>query len=273
MLSVSNIAWAPDEEEGAAALLAQRGIQYVDVAPGRYFSDPAGATDHEIAAARQWWERRGFKIAGMQSLLFGTQGLNLFADPHDAMLDRLGAVCRIGAGLGARALTFGSPRQRDRSGLDDAAVEAIALDFFRRLGDRAASEGVIVCLEPNAAVYGSNFMINNGDTAAMVRAVAHLAIALQLDVGNLALNAEPAAVTIAAVAPLVGHIHLSEPLLKPLGDGDAPHGEAAKAIHALLPGSIMTIEMVRAEGESALAAVDRAIGFARRTYDAEPGAC
>ena len=61
--------------------------------------------------------------------------------------------------------------------------------------------------------------------------------------------------------------------LKPLGDGDAPHGEAAKAIHALLPGSIMTIEMVRAEGESALAAVDRAIGFARRTYDAEPGAC
>ncbi len=267
MLSVSNIAWAPDEEEAAAALLAERGIGCVDVAPGRYFSDPAAATDREIAAARAWWEQRGLTIVGMQSLLFGTQGLNLFADEAGVMFDRLGAVCRIGAGLGARALTFGSPRQRDRGELDDTAVQTIAVDFFGRLGDRAASEGVIVCLEPNAAVYGSNFMINNVDTAALVRAVGHPAIKLQLDIGNVALNAEPAAATIRAVAPLVGHVHLSEPMLRPLGDGDAPHVEAAQAIQAHLPDHVMTIEMVRAEGEPALVAVDRAITFARRTYE------
>ena len=273
MLSVSNIAWAPDEEEAAAALLAERGIGCVDVAPGRYFSDPAAATDREIAGTRAWWEERGLSIVGMQSLLFGTQGLNLFADHSGVMFDRLGAVCRIGAGLGARALTFGSPRQRDRGDLSDADVQSIAVDFFGRLGDRAASEGVIVCLEPNAAVYGSNFMINNTDTAAMVRAVAHPAIALQLDIGNLTLNAEPAEATIAAVAPLVGHVHLSEPMLRPLGDSDAPHAEAAGAIHAHLPNRVMTIEMVRAEGEPALAAVARAITFARSTYETEAAPC
>lgn len=273
MLSVSNIAWAPDEEEAAAALLAERGITWVDVAPGRYFPDPGTATERDILNVREWWELRGFKIAGMQSLLFGTQGLNLFADPQGSMFERLSSVCRIGAGLGAHALTFGSPRQRDRSGLDDATTQNIAVDFFGRLGDRAASEGVVVCLEPNAPVYGANFMTNNVDTAAMVRAVGHRAIALQLDIGNLALNAEPAAEMIGEVAPLVGHIHLSEPMLIPLGDGDAPHAEAARAIHALLPDRIMTIEMVRAEGEPALAAVDRAIGFACRTYEAGAAQC
>ena len=273
LLSVSNIAWAPDEEEAAAAVLAAQGIAHVDLAPGRYFADPAAASDPEIAAVRAWWEERGLRIFGLQSLLFGTQGLNLFDDPNDVMLDRLSAVCRIAAGLGAKVLTFGSPRQRDRGQLDDAAVETIAIEFFTRLGDRAAEAGVAICLEPNAAVYGSTFMVTNPETAQIVRAIAHPSIPLQLDIGNLALNAEPPFATIAEVVPLVGHIHLSEPMLKPLGTGDAPHVEAATAIGELLAGRVMTIEMVRAEGEPPLAAVERAIGFARRVYEGAQTPC
>ncbi|MGC8000720.1 sugar phosphate isomerase/epimerase, partial [Salmonella enterica] len=71
----------------------------------------------------------------MQSLLFGTTGLNLFSDEDGVMLTRLAGVCRTGRLLGARALTFGSPKNRDRSGLDDEAVRRVATDFFRRLGD------------------------------------------------------------------------------------------------------------------------------------------
>lgn len=273
LLSVSNIAWAPEEEADAAALLASAGIGRVDVAPGRYFADPASASDREVAAVRLWWEQRGLKVTGLQSLLFGTQGLNLFDDREDRMLDRLAAVCRVAAGLGAHALTFGSPRQRDRGGLSDEAVRDRAVRFFTRLGEHAASEGVKVCLEPNAAIYGANFMVNNAETAAMVRAVNHPAIALQLDIGNLALNAEPASLTIAAVAPLVGHIHLSEPMLIPLGDGDAPHREAGDAIRRNLPGRVMTIEMVRPDGEPALDALARAIAFAGATYDSGAVPC
>ena len=267
MLSVSNIAWAPDEEEAAAALLTRHGVTLVDLAPGRYFADPAAASDGAIAAVRGWWAERGLGIAGLQSLLFGTQGLNLFDDGHGEMFDRLAAVCRIGAGLGAAALTFGSPRQRDASGLDPAAARDLAAAFFRRLGDIAAREGVAVCLEPNAAVYGCNFMVTNPKTAAIVRAVDHPAIRMQLDIGNLALNGEAPAATIAAVAPLIGHIHVSEPMLAPLGTGASPHAAASAAIARHLPGRVMTIEMVRAAEEPALGAVERAIGFARATYD------
>jgi hypothetical protein len=52
----------------------------------------------------------------MQALLFGTTGLNVFGDnkSQEAMLEHLRAVCRIGAGLGATKLVFGSPKNRDR---------------------------------------------------------------------------------------------------------------------------------------------------------------
>lgn len=265
-LSASNMAWDLPEEAAAASLLADRGIDRVDLVPGRYFPDPATAKDAEVARVRAWWEERGFGVEGMQSLLFGSTGLNLFGDASPAMFDRLAAVCRIGGGLGARALTFGSPRQRDRTGLDDAAVLSIAVDFFGHLGDHAASAGVILCLEPNAAVYGCNFMTGTLETAGVVKAVAHPAVRLQLDVGNLALNGEDAAATIAEVAPVIGHVHASEPQLLPLGDAGAPHREAGEALRLLGGTHTVTIEMARTTTEPALDALARAIDVARAAY-------
>ena len=68
----------------------------------------------------------------MQSLLFGTSGLNLFgtSEVQQAMLRHLTAICRIGAGLGATRLVFGSPKNRDRTGLTDKAALEIAVPFF-----------------------------------------------------------------------------------------------------------------------------------------------
>jgi sugar phosphate isomerase/epimerase len=101
----------------------------------------------------------------MQALLFGTRGLNLFGDAatRNAMLVHLDAVCRIGAGLGATRLVFGSPKNRDRTGLSDAQAETLAIDFFRRLGDIAGNHRVQVCLEPNPPCYGANFMITSAE--------------------------------------------------------------------------------------------------------------
>ena len=71
------------------------------------------------SGSRAWWAERGIEITGMQALLFGTSGLNVFgpSEVQDAMLAHLAAVCRIGAGLGAVRVVFGSPKNRDRSGL------------------------------------------------------------------------------------------------------------------------------------------------------------
>jgi D-psicose/D-tagatose/L-ribulose 3-epimerase len=266
-LSFSNIAWELDEEDAVAGLLASRGLTLVDVAPGKYFPEPAAVTEADLAAVRKLWADRGFAIEGMQALLFGTTGLNLFSDPDDVMFDRLVAVCRIGGGLGAKALTFGSPRQRDRTGLDDAAALAIASDFFGRLGDVAANHGVVVCLEPNPEVYGCNFMTTTKAAADVVAAIGHPAVRLQLDVGAIALNGESATQAVSDYAPLIGHVHASEPKLVVLGDAGAPHAEAAAALRRHRPELAVTIEMGPAP-EPHVAAVGRALDVAMGTYGA-----
>jgi D-psicose/D-tagatose/L-ribulose 3-epimerase len=264
-LSVSNIAWDLEEEPAIADLLRAREVDRVDIAPGKYFADPQAATDAEMAAVRSLWRDRGFAIEGLQSLLFGVAGLNLFDDADGVMFDRLSAMCRIAEGVGARALTFGSPRQRDRTGLDDAEALAVATDMFGRLGDVAARHGVLFCLEANPPAYGCNFMTTTDETAAVVTAVDHPNVRLQLDVGSIAMNAEPATETIARHAHLIGHVHASEPRLAVLGDEGAPHREAAEALRRYRPELTVTVEMAPA-AEPHLQAVARALDVAQEAY-------
>jgi len=147
-ISISNIAWEPNEDERVASLLRRYGIDAIDIAPGKYFPNLSATTDQDIVRVRNWWRERGIEITGMQALLFGTSGLNIFGSEESriATLARLKEVCRVGAGLGATRLVFGSPKNRDRSGLTDEETIQIAVEFFRSLGDIAASFGVIICL-------------------------------------------------------------------------------------------------------------------------------
>lgn len=250
-----------------AALLEKHGVDAIDVAPGKYFADLTTTPSEKIADVRRWWMDRGVEIVGMQALLFSTPRLNVFGEPavRERMLTYLGHVCRIGQGLGARFLVFGSPRNRDRSGLDDASTADIACDFFRRLGDIAANHDTVICLEPNPPVYGANFMIDVSTTAEVVRAVDHPAIRMQLDVGALTLNGERAADVLAANADLVAHIHASEPELKVLGDCGSDHGSVSAAIRRFCPDRIVAIEM-REDEVAPLDSLDRALAFAQRWY-------
>jgi D-psicose/D-tagatose/L-ribulose 3-epimerase len=269
-LSISNIAWDPAADDAVAALLDARAIDAIDIAPGKYFPDPAQASAHEIARVRDWWRARGIAIIGMQSLLFGTKGLNLFGPPavRDAMLAHLDAVCRIGAGVGATRLVFGSPKNRDRGVLGDEEAARVALPFFRRLGDIAAGHGVTMCLEPNPECYGANFMTTTAATARIVADVAHPAILMQFDTGAVTINGEDPATELARYAHLVGHVHASEPDLAPLGDGGTDHARMHAALAASLPQHIVSVEMVATRTEDPLGAVARALDVACRHYRA-----
>jgi sugar phosphate isomerase/epimerase len=275
-LAISNIAWDVAEDDAVAALLQRAAVDAIDIAPGKYFPQPAAATDADIARVREWWRSRGIELTGMQALLFGTTGLNVFGTPEsrEALLGHLAAVCRVGAGLGAGRLVFGSPRNRDRGELDDATVARIASDFFGRLGDLAAAYGAVVCLEPNPPCYGANFMTNSAETARVVEAIAHPAIRMQFDTGALALNGEKPDEVLRFAGDLIGHVHASEPGLVPLGDGGVDHVVAAAALRERLPWQIVSIEMVATQNEAHTVAIARALEVAARHYrdGATPGA-
>ncbi|MBI2286027.1 MAG: sugar phosphate isomerase/epimerase [Nitrosomonadales bacterium] len=270
-LAISNIAWDTFEDQQIAELLKRFGVDAIDVAPGKYFPDPAKATDEEIARVKCWWAERGIEITGMQALLFGTTGLNVFGSPEvqKMMLHHLAAVCRIGAGLGATRLVFGSPKNRDRSDLSDEQVAEIAIPFFRHLGDIAQSYDVVICLEPNPPCYGANFMTTSDETAEVVRQVAHPAIRMQLDTGALTINGEDPAAVLQYSESLIGHVHASEPDLVPLGDGGTDHAKVATCLKQLLPQHVVSIEMLASKSEPHLVAIERALGVAIRHYRSE----
>jgi sugar phosphate isomerase/epimerase len=270
-LAISNIAWDIVEDRSIAALLKRYAIDAIDVAPGKYFPDPVAATPCQIADVRDSWAERGIDITGMQALLFGTQGLNVFgcAASQTSMLQHLDEVCRIGEGLGATRLVFGSPKNRDRNGLDDEEVMDIAVPFFRMLGNVAQAHGVTICLEPNPECYGANFMTSSALTAAVVRRVDHPNILMQLDTGSLAINGEDPFEVLHDAAQLIGHVHASEPSLLPLGDGTADHAQMAAAIRRYLPDHLITIEMLPKRNEPHVDTIERALNVAIWHYRAD----
>jgi D-psicose/D-tagatose/L-ribulose 3-epimerase len=267
-VSISNIAWETTHDAQVCDILQRHGVDAIDIAPGKYFSDFSKASVEHIARVRSWWSERGIEIIGMQSLLYGTQGLNLFSEPdvQQRMLDHLQEVCRIGDGLNARRLVFGSPRNRDRFGLSDEQAFVKAISFFRRLAEVAQRHGVTICLEPNPECYGSNFMTSSTETAAVVEAVAHPAIKMQFDTGALSINGESPSTICREFRSLIGHVHASEPQLVPVGTGATDHPASAAALQEYLPDAPVTIEMLTNSSDDPIAAVEASVEFVVAGY-------
>ena len=268
-VAISNIAWDISEDEQISQLLSRYRIDAVDIAPGKYFPDPAKATDADIARVKAYWAEKGIEITGMQSLLFGAQGGNVFGsqDSQQAVLDRLGAVANIAEGLGATRLVFGSPKNRDRKGLSDEQTLSIAKDFFNKVGRIASVHGVIFCLEPNPPCYGANFMTTAQETFNVVSAINHPRIKMQLDTGALTINKESITDFLSYSVNQIGHVHISEPRLAVVGDSNADHKSYAKAIKAHFDTPLVTIEMVATHDEPHLNSIERALVFVSQTYE------
>lgn len=268
-LSISNLAWNPEHDERITYLLNFFAVDAIEIAPSKYFPISGDIGPGRIDAVRRSWQNRGIDIIAMQSLLFGMPGLNMFGKPsvQQEMLLHLARICGIGSELGVKRLVFGSPKNRDRSGLDITAAMAIGIDFFQRLGDIAAASGCIVCLEPNPTSYGCNFMTGTAEAAEMVRKTDHPSIRLQFDIGAITENGEDAADLLKSYHQLIGHVHISEPGLRPIGTSLADHAHIGALIHHFLPPEMSgSIEMLTPSAEDPTDTVRRAIKFAIKHY-------
>lgn len=267
-LAISNIAWDVEEDGAIARLLHRHNVDSIDIAPGKYFPSPALTTDADIQRVKAKWAAYGISIIGMQAILFGTSGLNMFGSTaiQVSMLDHLSSIIRIASRLGVKNVVFGSPKNRDRSGLSDERTNSEALSFFLRLGDIAQTNGVAVCLEPNPSCYGANFMTTTEETVAVVERVNHPYIKMQFDTGAITLNKENHDLILKNYAHLIGHIHVSEPNLVPLGDCETDHHSFFESLSAFLPKHTVSIEMLATTNESHVISVERALCAAINYY-------
>lgn len=232
-LAISNIAWPPAEEAKIAALLPTLGVRAVEVAPTTRWPSPPDATPDELGAYRAGWESRGLSVVAAQSLLYGRDDLQLFGEParRAATLDYLRRTIETAAALGARALVFGSPRNRRVGTLARADAERVAVGFFSAAGDVAARHGAILCLEPNPPQYGCDFLTTTAECADFLRLAAAPGLGLNLDAGALALNGEDPMAAVETARPWLRHVHVSEPYLAAVGEGPGEiHTRLASAL-------------------------------------------
>ena len=262
-LAVSHIAWAPGEEEVAAAqVLLAAGARGVEVAPGRLFDDPSAVHDREIAAARRVWTDRGLEIVALQALLFGRPDLMLFEDreSRDRTAEYLRRITQVAAGLGAKAMVFGSPRNRQRGNMPPQEAERIATDFFADLGNYAAQHDVVLCLEANAPGYDCDFVCRTEEAVDLVQRVGSPGFRVQIDTSTMAMNNEDYRESIGLAAPVAGHLHISEPHLEPVGPGgQVPVGTVLEAVDASNYDGWVSIEMRPTGDGRNLDAVQRAL--------------
>jgi sugar phosphate isomerase/epimerase len=268
-IAISNIAWRVDEEPAVRELLVRLGVRGVEVAPSKVGPAPDAIGADAARRYREAWEQRGIGIVAMQALLFGRPELAIFAGeaPRAALRRYLAAVIELGGRLGARALVFGSPRNRRIEGLPRAEVERIAIPFFRELGRVADGHDTCLVVEPNPPSYGADWITDARSAVELVEAVDHPGFGLHLDAGGLHLAGEGPA-EIARGGAWIRHFHASQPELAPLAPGGAvPHADYAAALRALRYPRWVSIEMREVAGApSALPAVETAVRHAQDVY-------
>lgn len=256
-LSMSNIAWAPEERLEAYAILAGAGFTGLEIAPALFFHEAEDPFLPDTASARRARVEAadaGLVVVSMQSLLFGVAGAALFEGPEARTVFEKGMrrAIALAERFGIPNLVFGSPAQRrvpEGMAMEQALAEAA--EVFRKLGDTAAEAGTRIAIEANPAVYGTNFCTTLDEALAFVDAVGHPAIVPHLDLGAMHMNGDFAGVParLPHLAPRLSHVHVSEPHLVPAPAAAAPLVPVLEALAAAGYARAVSIEMKRpAEG-------------------------
>jgi D-psicose/D-tagatose/L-ribulose 3-epimerase len=274
-LAVSNIAWPAGADDDAARLLVAHGVAGVEVAPARVCERPWEAPAGLVAAYRGFWEDRGLPIVALQALLFGRPDLVLFGDAatRRRLSAHLAAIIDLAADLGATRLVFGSPKNRARGPLGRAAADTIAVPFFRALGRHARDRGVWLCIEPNPAAYGCDFLVDSREAIRFVERVDQDGLGVHLDAGGMMLSGESPAAIVAEAGPRWRHFHASEPHLAAVGDGGVDHAAIAEALRAVGYAGHVSLEMIQGPaGTSWSDRLARSLVVARAAYSSADSA-
>lgn len=265
-LSVSQIAWTPDKDAEAHSLLKRCGVAALELAPTRSFPRLDEVTKEQATALRSDLTTAGLPPGAMQALLFGRPELLLFSDEaaRAALMKYLKAVVTMASQLGVGPMVFGSPKNRARGamGLDEA--HAIAVPFFRELGDFAAPLGCIIGMEPNPPQYACDYLTNTSDTADFVAAVNSPGCRLHFDTGATVLNGEDPLALLEKFAPQLCHYHVSQPFLEDFSSCAFPHAECGKRLRAAGYTGLVSIEMK--QSPRGLEALEEALRLTTECY-------
>lgn len=270
-LAASSLAWKPSEDEAVAAALLRHGFSGVELAPTKVWPRLEGATEGAVRDYRQRWNDRGIQVVALQALLFGRDDLTLFGSRARRAEDSawFEHLFQIAHWLGARALVYGSPKNRRGVDPKDPAVQAEAVEYFQRLGAAAARHGVCLCIEPLPRSYPCDFVNDVGEALALVDRVGERGFGLHVDASSLHIGERDPRAALEAARGRIEHFHLSEPGLAPVRlAGPTPLVESLRLLKGLGYPNWVSIEMLEPSPVGGnLATLEECLREVRQAWD------
>lgn len=267
-IAISNLAWDREEDNQVATLLRKYRTRGVEIAPTKVWPGLDSLDNKQIDDYRQFWLDQGVSIIAVTSLLYGHPELKVFGTEQDRQvtLNHLAKVASLANKLGAKVLVFGSPKNRQTNGLPKNEVQKIAERFFWQAGELAKLNNLFFGIEPLPSEYGTDFISNLREGFELVRTVNHPNFRLHLDLGAMTINDEVNQESLKKVLPVTCHVHISEPLIKPVPAGLTNHSVAAEILKSLKYNQWVSIEMPLESGQSHIETIEKTLKFVTKVY-------
>ena len=243
-LSISNIAWGFFDDEMMYEHIVSSEFKGLEIAPTRIFSEkPYG----NINAAKDWAEslQKHYQLVvpSMQSIWYGrTEKLFGSESERKVLLAYTKQAIDFAEAISCRNLVFGCPKNRVIGDKDEWQT---GVTFFREMAEYAGEHGVVIGMEANPVIYGTNYINTTQEAFALLAEVDRPAFRLNLDLGTMIQNEESAAV-LRGMVKYISHVHISEPFLKPIEKRDL-HKNVADILRKENYRGFVSIEMGKVE--------------------------
>lgn len=211
---ISNIGWNSDKDIDVYKLMKRIGFQGLEIAPTRIFPEtPYEKLDYACSWSEKLKEEFGFIIPSMQSIWYGRQE-KIFnsIDERITLVDYTKKAIDFAAAINCKNLVFGCPVNRS---VPDKYDSSIAIDFFREIGEYAASKATTIGMEANPSIYNTNFINDTLSAFELIDEVNSEGFKLNFDLGTVIQNEEDL-LELEGKVSLINHVHISEPRLKPI---------------------------------------------------------
>ena len=265
-LSVSNIAWQPDELEDHLKLLMELGCDGVEIAPSCIWKEPAHVSNDEIESLKKLISKYNLVVPAFHALLFTRPDLYIFGNElirQQAVL-YLKKLIRLAGMLSVRVLVYGSPASRRVAERPYDRCYETALGVFKELGVEAERHNVIFCIEPLGP--NENDFVQTADEGyQIVKDVDNPHFGLHLDVKAMVEVGDDFEVVFQRYGAMLKHFHVSDPGLAPPGFTGLDHSVIGKALSGSLYDGFVSIEMKRGFGDTKKI-IRNAVAYVRKSY-------
>jgi sugar phosphate isomerase/epimerase len=239
-LSISNIAWPESLDQVIFEHMYNNNFLGLEIAPTRIIPiDPYSYIDEAKKFALNLYNTYNISISSMQSIWYGRTE-NIFGPDSEIniLIEYTKKAINFAESIKCYNIVFGCPKNRN---ITKGKQPPDSIYFFNEIANYAESKNIIISLEANLAIYGTNFLNTTIETIEFIHLLAHPAIKLNFDLGTLIYEHESLDI-ITDNINIINHIHISEPHLLPI-QTRVLHNELANILRKNQYNQYISIEM------------------------------